>query len=98
MIVFDDPQVPGEGRDEVFSCPNHTQAILLCEVTSAQCADGDSVFIHKPEGSFHWREVCHEPVWLSLAEAQAYAQFRGCRIMSESEYHCILADPAASNR
>lgn len=80
-----------------------TVVIMQWEVPAASegitwRADGDSLFIHKPEGSFHWREVCHEPVWLSLAEAQAYAKSRGARIMSESEYQCILADPEAFNR
>ncbi|KAK9840881.1 hypothetical protein WJX84_009262, partial [Apatococcus fuscideae] len=67
-------------------------------LAEAHDPDGESLFIHKPDGSYHWREVCDEPVWLSLAEAEAYAKSRNCRIMTEPEYHCVLADSSAASR
>ena len=61
-------------------------------------ADGESVFVHKPHGSFHWREVAEEPVLLSLAEAQAFARACDCRIMTEPEYHRILEEASVASK
>lgn len=51
--------------------------------------EGD-VWVHYPEGSWHWTQVQHRPVWCSLAEASAYCVFKRARIMTEAEYQRIL--------
>lgn len=44
------------------------------------------IWVHMPEGSYHWTDVAHCPVFCSLAEAEAYARKYHARIMTEAEY------------
>jgi len=55
------------------------------------CITSDEIYVHMPEGSFHWKDVAHCPVYCSLAEASAYCKSLGGRIMTESEYQNILS-------
>ena len=48
-------------------------------------ANGE-VFVHTPGKSVPLHCVEREPVWVSLAEAQAYCKWAGGRVMSEEEY------------
>ena len=48
-------------------------------------SDG-SVTVHRPGKSVPLRSVQDHPVWVSLAEAQAYCKWAGGRVMSEEEY------------
>lgn len=60
-------------------------------------ADG-KVFVHRPGKSVPLHTVQDEPVWVSLAEAQAYCKWAGGRVMSEEEYaraaeHAVTSFP-----
>lgn len=48
--------------------------------------DAGKVFVHLPGKTQHLSAVQDEPVWVSLAEAQAYCHWAGGRIMTEPEY------------
>ena len=48
--------------------------------------ENGKVFVHKPGKTVPLSEVLHEPVWVSLAEAQAYCNWVGGRVMTEEEY------------
>lgn len=52
-------------------------------------ADG-SVHVHSPHASHSLAQVADQPVFVSLAEARAFCQWAGARIMSEPEYHRAL--------
>ncbi|KAH7372601.1 hypothetical protein KP509_17G012400 [Ceratopteris richardii] len=55
-------------------------------------ANGD-YYIHEPGITKHWREVANQPVYVSLAEAQAYCKWAGdFRVMTEQEYHRALLE------
>ena len=58
--------------------------------------NSQDIYVHMPEGSFHWKEVAHCPVYCSLAEASAYCRSHGGRIMTEPEYQNILSQNNAS--
>ncbi|KAH9316911.1 hypothetical protein KI387_018680, partial [Taxus chinensis] len=47
-------------------------------------------YIHDPHSTKHWTEVSEEAVYVSLAEAEAFCRWQGCRVMTEAEYHRIL--------
>ena len=51
------------------------------------------IYVHMPDGTFHWKKVENCPVYCSLAEAQAYCKLSGggSRIMSEAEYQHLLS-------
>jgi formylglycine-generating enzyme required for sulfatase activity len=53
-------------------------------------SEGEEIYVHMPEGSFHWKEVADCPVYCSLAEATAYCKLHKGRIMTEHEYQNIL--------
>lgn len=44
------------------------------------------VFVHTPGKSVPLHCVERDPVWVSLAEAQAYCNWAGGRVMTEEEY------------
>lgn len=48
-------------------------------------ADGQ-VFVHRPGQTVPMSAVKQQAVWVSLAEAQAYCNWAGGRIMTEAEY------------
>ena len=48
--------------------------------------DGCEVFVHVPGKTQPLSAVQDEPVWVSLAEAQAYCHWAGGRVMTEPEY------------
>lgn len=52
--------------------------------------DGD-YFVHSSHTTEHWRSVASEPVFTSLSEAEAFCAWSGGRVMTEPEYHLILA-------
>lgn len=47
-------------------------------------------FVHGFDSSKHWTEVAEEPVYVSLAEAEAFCRWMNCRVMKEEEYQRIL--------
>jgi dimethylhistidine N-methyltransferase len=49
-------------------------------------SDVKDLYIHLPEGTFHWSDVSSCPVYCSLAEASAFASAKGGRIMTEAEF------------
>ncbi|GLJ39980.1 hypothetical protein SUGI_0817940 [Cryptomeria japonica] len=51
---------------------------------------GTEYYIHGPESIKHWTEVAEEAVYVSLAEAEAFCKWMGCRVMTEAQYHRIL--------
>lgn len=51
---------------------------------------GGGIVIHMPEKSYLYDEVALCPVMVSLAEALAYARWKGARIMTEIEYEHLL--------
>lgn len=59
--------------------------------------DNEQIYVHMPEGSFHWKDVAHCPVYCSLAEASAYCRSQGGRIMTEPEYQNILLQNNTTN-
>ncbi|KAH7372604.1 hypothetical protein KP509_17G012500 [Ceratopteris richardii] len=55
-------------------------------------ANGD-YYVHEPGITKHWEEVANQPVYVSLAEAQAYSKWAGdFRVMTEEEYHRALLE------
>lgn len=46
----------------------------------------NEIWVHMPDGSYHWEEVAHQPVFCSLAEAEAFAKKHNSRIITEAEY------------
>jgi len=57
--------------------------------TWSRSKDG-SYRIHMPEKTYPFDEVAHCPVYVSLAEARAYAAWKSSRIMTEQEYHAAV--------
>ncbi|KAG0583912.1 hypothetical protein KC19_3G171100 [Ceratodon purpureus] len=55
-------------------------------------------WIHTPSASHHWTQVANEPVFASLSEAEAYCKWSGGRVMTEEEYHLILASKDGANK
>ncbi|MCO5558699.1 hypothetical protein L7F22_012285 [Adiantum nelumboides] len=54
---------------------------------------GGEFYIHGHATTKHWKEIASEPVFVSLAEAQAYCKWAGdFRVMKEEEYHRALVD------
>jgi dimethylhistidine N-methyltransferase len=50
----------------------------------------EDIYVHMPEGTFHWTAVADCPVYCSLGEALAFCKLKKCRIMTEPEYQNIL--------
>eukprot|EP00897_Mesotaenium_endlicherianum_P009271 jgi/Mesen1/8372/ME000468S07806 len=59
---------------------------------------GGEFYVHVSGATRHWAEVADEPALVSLAEAQAYCAAHGWRVMSEAEYHRVLAAPGGEQR
>lgn len=57
--------------------------------------DGE-YFVHSLDATDHWRSVADMPVFVSLSEADAFCKWVHGRIMTEAEYHRILASEEAS--
>ncbi|KAI5060176.1 hypothetical protein GOP47_0025114 [Adiantum capillus-veneris] len=54
---------------------------------------GGDFYIHGHATTKHWKEIASEPVFVSLAEAQAYCKWAGdFRVMKEEEYHRALVE------
>ncbi|KAL3696043.1 hypothetical protein R1sor_010119 [Riccia sorocarpa] len=52
-------------------------------------------FVHEFQATNHWSKVAHDPVFVSLSEAEAFCKWLGCRIFTETEYQRVLdVDPA----
>lgn len=51
---------------------------------------GLDIWVHTDKATKHWTEVADEPVWVSLAEAQAFCAAHNARLMSEEEYMRLL--------
>ena len=64
------------------------------------------LFWERLDGAWHWRGQfdllplpIEWPVYVSLAEARAFARWRGARLMTEAEYHrAAFATPAGDER
>ena len=72
-------------------CSQHAKAVNLQSAKHQHrhmhlVQAGGEVFVHRPGKSVAMESVQHEPVWVSLAEAQAYCNWAGGRVMSEEEY------------
>ena len=62
------------------------------------CLQGRDVWVHTNESTKHWTEVADEPVWVSLAEAQAFCSAHNARIMTEPEYLRLLSQNGTSGQ
>jgi dimethylhistidine N-methyltransferase len=62
---------------------------------SGDAASGE-IYVHAPEASHHWEAVASCPVYLSLAEARAFAAAHGARVMTEAEHQHLVAAAAVS--
>lgn len=58
---------------------------------------GKEVWVHDSTASRHWTAVRDAPVWVSLAEAQAFCRAYGMRIMREPEYARLTDHSACSD-
>jgi formylglycine-generating enzyme required for sulfatase activity len=48
-------------------------------------------YVHSAAATHHWAKVASEPVYASLSEAEAFCAWSRGRVMTEPEYHRILA-------
>lgn len=71
-------------RPEEFA---YLQTTKQCMPATWSLDASGEVYVHMPEGTFHWTEVSTCPVYASLAEARACAAWLGGRIMTEAEHH-----------
>eukprot|EP00850_Spirogloea_muscicola_P023678 SM000377S13799 [mRNA] locus=s377:32580:36264:+ [translate_table: standard] len=51
-------------------------------------------YVHSPQGTRHWSEVANAPAFVSLSEAMAFCTSKGCRVMTEPEWHRIVDSDA----
>ncbi|KAL4447235.1 hypothetical protein ABPG77_007268 [Micractinium sp. CCAP 211/92] len=57
---------------------------------------GQQLWVHMPEGSYRWEHVADCPVYVSLAEAQAYAKLHGARLLTEPEWQLAMDSKVAA--
>ncbi|KAL4443671.1 hypothetical protein ABPG75_011408 [Micractinium tetrahymenae] len=68
-----------------------------CGAGSSGAANGrQQLWVHMPEGSYRWEQVADCPVYVSLAEAQAYARLHGARLLTEAEWQLAVESEAAA--
>lgn len=83
FVIFDrgyeNPNLWNKADFSHFTATQHTMPS-----TWSMDATGE-IHVHMPEGSFHWKKVAQCPVYCSLAEATAYCQLHGGRVMTEPE-------------
>ncbi|EFJ28475.1 hypothetical protein SELMODRAFT_441187 [Selaginella moellendorffii] len=58
------------------------------------CSQGD-YYVHFPDKTLSWIEARHQPVYVSLMEAEAFSKWMCSRVMTEVEYQRVLDEEFA---
>jgi len=84
---YDDPSL---WSAEDFAHMQSTKQSMPATWSTTSGASGDGIAVHVPEGTLSFAEAANCPVYVSLAEARAYAAHEGGRIMTEAEYQRVV--------
>lgn len=84
----------GYGREELWETEDHSYFKHKGYRWPATWSHlGGEFYVHGQGTTRHWSAVAEEPVYVSLAEAEAYCKWAGnFRVMSEEEYHKALPE------